>query len=253
MSLENYEYVKEIASKGIRIDGRKEMERRQINIRNGVINHSDGSAYLELGGTKVLAGVKVMPGEPFPDRADEGGLIVNFEASELASNYPSDRIIYSVEIGRVTDRGIRESNLIDLKKLVIEVGKKALFVYIDVFALNNEGNLLDACNIAALSALLDARYKPEGSEEKIPLPLDHSKLAVSNTFVKIGKNMFFDPSSMEENVANARLTFGVSEKINSIQKGGSGFFTPEEVDFCAGKAFELKHEIKTLLMHQIKG
>lgn len=252
MSLENYEYVKEMAAKSIRLDGRKEMERRNLTIKNGVINHSDGSAYLELGGTKVLAGVKVLPGEPFPDRADEGGLIVNFEASELGSHYPSDRIMYSVEVARVTDRGIRESNLIDMKKLVIEVGKKVLFVYIDVFALNNEGNLLDACNIAALSALLDAKYKVEGQEQKLSLPLDHKKLAISHTFVKMGKSIFYDPTSMEENIADARLTIGVGEKINSIQKGGSGFFTPEEVDMCAGKAFELRREIEALLMNRVK-
>jgi exosome complex component RRP42 len=252
MSLENYEYVKEIAAEAIRLDERKPIEGRKLTIKNGVINHSDGSAYLELGGTKVLAGVKVLPGEPFPDRADEGGLIVNFEASELCTNYPSDRIMYSVEIARVTDRGIRESNLIDLKKLVIEVGKKVLFVYIDVFALNNEGNLLDACNIAALSALLDARYKIEGQEQKLPLPLDFNKLAVSHTFAKVNNSIFYDPSAVEENVASARLTLGVGEKINSIQKGGSGFFTPEEVDFCTGKAFELKDATKDLLMKQTK-
>ncbi len=252
MSIENYDYIREMAEKSIRADGRKENDRRNLVIKTGVINHSDGSAYLELGGTKVLAGVKILPGEPFPDRADEGGLIVNFEASELASNYQSDRIMYSVEVGRVTDRGIRESNLIDMKKLVIEVGKKVLFVYIDIFALNNEGNLLDAANMAALTALLDAKYKVEGSEEKIQLPLNHEKLSISHTFAKIGNTILYDPSLPEENLADARLSIAVSDKVNSMQKGKVGFFTPEEVDYCVGKAFELKHENKTLLMHHTK-
>lgn len=252
MSIENYDYIRELATKSVRVSGRKEMEGRMLTIKNNVINHSDGSALVEIGGTKVLAGVKVLPGTPFPDRADEGGLIVNFEASELGNNYPSDRITYSVEVARVTDRGIRESNLIDMKKLVLEVGKTALFVYIDVFTLNNDGNLLDACNIAALSALLNARYKVEGKEEKVALPLNHHKLAISYTFVKIDNAIFYDPDMLEENVADARLTFGVSDKINSIQKGKSGFFTPEEIDFCAGKAFELRDEIKNLLMKEIK-
>ena len=252
MSIENYAYIKEMAEKSVRADGRKEMERRHLVIKNGIINHSDGSAYVELGGTKVLAGVKVLPGEPFPDRADEGGLIVNFEASELASNYPSDRIIYSVEVGRVTDRGIRESHLIDMKKLVIEVGKKVLFVYIDMFALNNDGNLLDAANIAALSALLNVKYKAEGSEEKISLPINHEKLSISHSFAKVGNVILYDPNLAEENVEDARLSIAVSDGVNSMQKGRSGFFTPEEVDYCIGKAFELQHEIKTLLMHQTK-
>lgn len=252
MSLESYDYVRDIAKKSIRTDGRKPMDRREISIKNGVIHHSDGSALVQFGETKVIAGVKVLPGEPFPDRPDEGGLIVNFEASELASKYEGDRILYSVEIGRVTDRGIRESNVIDLSKLSLESGVKALFVYIDIFAINNDGNLFDAANIAALSALVNAKYSVEGSEEKKRLPLDYDKLAVSNTFSKVGGNIFFDPNVLEENAADARLSMAISEKINSIQKGGIGFFTPEEIDMCAGEAFRLKQEIKDLLMSQVK-
>jgi exosome complex component RRP42 len=250
--MDNYDYIREIAKKKMRLDGRKSDERRHLSIKTGVINHSDGSALVELGGTKALAGVKVLPGEPFPDRADEGGLIVNFEASELANNYESDRIMYSVEVGRVTDRGIRESNIIDLKKLVIEAGKKVLFVYIDIFAINNDGNLLDVANIAALSALVNAVYKIEGSEEKVPLPLNLDKLAISHTFVKISDTILLDPSVSEENAADTRLSIAVGEKINSMQKGGSGFFTAEDVDYCAGIAFAKKEEVKNLLTKAVK-
>ena len=252
MTVENYDYVKELAAKGVRIDGRAAMDRRPIEIKNGVINHSDGSAYVNLGGTKVLAGVKVLPGEPFPDRANEGGLIVNFEASELANKYPSDRIMYSVEVGRVTDRGVRESHLIDFEKLVIEPGKKVLFVFIDIFALNNNGNLLDAANIAALSALLSAKYLVEGAQEKTGLPLNKENLSISHTFIKVGNTILFDQDSAEENVADARLSIGLSHGINSLQKGGGGFFTPEEVDFCVQHAEALRPAIEDLLMKQVK-
>lgn len=253
MSLESYEYIKDIAKKAARADGRKPIERRRITVVDNVINHSDGSAYIQFGDTKVIAGVKVLPGTPFPDRPDEGGLIVSFEASELASQYETDRILYSVEIGRVTDRGIRESNVLDLKKLSIESGVKALFVYIDIFTINNDGNLFDAANIAALNAMINARYSVEGKEEKQKLPLNYEKLSISSTFSKIGGTIFFDPDVQEENAADARLTIGVSDKINSIQKGGTGFFTPEEIDMCAGEAFRLKEEIRDLLIKKVNG
>lgn len=248
MTLENYAYMRELAEKKLRLDQRKEFDSRPITIKNNVIKHSDGSAYLELGKTKVIAGVKVLNGIPFPDRPKEGGLIVNFEASELASKYSEDRINYSIEVGRVTDRGIRESNLIDLSKLIIEEGKTASFVYVDIVCLNNEGNLFDAANIAALRAILNARYKAAGKEEAIPLPLDLSKLAISHTFTKINGTIFFDPTAEEEKVADARFTIGISEKINSIQKGGSGFFTPEEVDFCVEKALNEREKRFKILM-----
>lgn len=251
MSLESYDYVRDIAKNGIRTDGRKPMDRRHLIVKDNVIHHSDGSAYVQFGETKVIAGVKVLPGVPFPDRPDEGGLIVSFEASELGSNYETDRILYSVEIGRVTDRGVRESNVLDLKKLSVESGVKALFVYIDIFTINNDGNLFDAANIAALNALVNARYAVEGQEEKQKLPLDYEKLAVSSTFSKVNGTIFFDPNVIEENAADARLTMGISDRINSIQKGGSGFFTPEEVDMCAGEALRLKEEVRDLLMKKV--
>ncbi len=252
MTVENFLYIKEIADKGLRINERDAFKFRDLKIKTKVIRPSDGSAYVEIGNTKVIAGVKVMNGEPFPDRPNEGGLIVNFEATELASKYADDRITYSIEVGRVTDRGIRESNLIDLSKLVIEEGKKAHFVFVDIATVNNEGNLFDAANIAALAALLGARYKKNGTDEMVGLPLDISKLAVSHTFAKIGKSIFFDPDAEEENSAEARITIAVSDKVNSIQKGGAGFFTAEEIDLCVGKAFELRENTIKLLMDSTK-
>lgn len=42
---------------GIRCDGRKPDEMRQIKVEAGVLNRADGSAYVELGGTHALAAV----------------------------------------------------------------------------------------------------------------------------------------------------------------------------------------------------
>ena len=248
MALENYVYLKELAKKGLRLDERGYLDRREVNIKTGIINHADGSASVSIGNTRVIAGVKVLPGVPYPDKPDEGSLVVNFEASDLASNYPvADKILYSVEIGRVTDRAIRESKMIDMKKLAIEPGVKSLFVYIDLYAINNDGNLLDAANLAAVAALLTTKYKAEGSETELTLPIDRDKIPFSSTFVKIENRIFFDPNQLEENISDARLTVGVSDAVNSIQKGGDGFFTLEEVDFCVEKAFLMKEKTKALV------
>ncbi|MCW1293879.1 MAG: hypothetical protein OH316_01005 [Candidatus Parvarchaeota archaeon] len=248
MSIENYSYLKELAMGGLRLDQRGPFQRRKITLRTKVSNHADGSAYVELGETKVIAGVKVLPGEPYPDRPDEGSLNVNFEASELSSNYPADRIIYSVEVGRVTDRAIRESKFIDMKKLCITPGSKVLFVFIDIYAINNGGNLLDAANIAALAAILDANYKVEGKEETFKLPFNLDNMPISSTFVKIGDAIFLDANSLEENISDARLSIGVSRGINSMQKGGTGYFKEEEIERCVDEAFRYKEEIKDMLI-----
>lgn len=42
---------------GLRVDGRRALELRQIRMRMGVFGQADGSAYIEHGNTKVLATV----------------------------------------------------------------------------------------------------------------------------------------------------------------------------------------------------
>ncbi len=44
---------------GIRCDGRKVNETRKVTIKAGVLKNADGSAYIEFGGNKILAGVLV--------------------------------------------------------------------------------------------------------------------------------------------------------------------------------------------------
>ena len=45
---------------GIRSDGRKVNETRKVTIKAGVLKNANGSAYIEFGGNKILAGVLVL-------------------------------------------------------------------------------------------------------------------------------------------------------------------------------------------------
>src|SRR5438093_407433 len=46
-----------LSASGIRADGRKANEVRQVNCKLGVFDQADGSAYFEVGNTRVLAAV----------------------------------------------------------------------------------------------------------------------------------------------------------------------------------------------------
>jgi exosome complex component RRP41 len=46
-----------LSDQGLRLDGRRANELRQIRCKLGVFSQPDGSAYLEQGNTKVLAAV----------------------------------------------------------------------------------------------------------------------------------------------------------------------------------------------------
>ncbi|PVX23372.1 MAG: RNA-binding protein, partial [Candidatus Bathyarchaeum sp.] len=144
----------------------------------------------------------------------------------------------AVELARVVDRGIRESKAIDLEKLCVESGKLVFVVFVDVYVLNHDGNLIDASAMAALAALVNAKmFKYTVEDGKIvkkpgytQLPMRDYPIAV--TFAKIGNKLILDTGLDEEQVMDARLTITMNKEghICAAQKGGgSGYFTQEEI------------------------
>ena len=161
-------YIENLVAKDKRTDGRKIDEFRKINIETGVIEKAEGSARVKLGNTEVIAGIKLDVGEPFPDKPDEGVLMVGAELSPLASpefetGPPSET---AIELARVVDRGIRESKAIETEKLVIKSKEKVWMVFADIHILNHDGNLIDASGISVMAALLNSKM-PTYDGEKI--------------------------------------------------------------------------------------
>ncbi|MEM3127115.1 MAG: exosome complex protein Rrp42 [Candidatus Woesearchaeota archaeon] len=226
--------------KGLRIDGRKLSDYRQpVKIEYGVSETAEGSATVTIGNTIVMAGVKMEIGKPFPDTPEDGGLMVNVELLPLSN--PEFEVgppgIDAIELARVVDRGIRESKAIDTKKLCIEKGEKIWTIMIDVISINAEGNLLDACGLAALAALRDARFpKYDGEKLDFKTKTDEkvsiTKVPVPITIHKIGNYLIVDPLPEEEKLSEARLTITTTEdgELCSLQKGGDTPLTVEEID-----------------------
>jgi len=102
-------------------------------------------------------------GEPYPDTPEQGAMSTAVELIPLASpDFESGPPrANAIELSRVVDRGIRESKFIDLEKLCIESGEKVWIVFIDIHVLDYDGNLFDACSLAASAALLSAKV-PNG-------------------------------------------------------------------------------------------
>ena len=251
--------ITEILTSGKRTDGRGLTDYREIRIESGVIERAEGSARVRLGLSDVIVGVKIETGAPFPDTPDDGVLTVNAELVPLASASfePGPPGEEAVELARVVDRGIRESKAIDLEKLCVESGKLVFVVFVDVYALNHDGNLIDASTMAALAALVNTKmFKYSVEECKIvkkpgytPLPLINYPVSV--TFAKIGNKLILDPGLDEEQVMDARLTmtFDKNGNICAIQKGGgSGSFTKEEILDAAKIALEKTTELRKIVV-----
>ncbi len=250
-------YALELIQNNKRVDKREFTQFRNIEIKENVIEKAEGSTHIRLGNTQVLVGVKMGVGTPFADTPNEGVLSVGAEFTPLASpdfesGPPSEN---AIELARIVDRGIRESKTIEMEKLIITPGEKCWSVFIDIHIIDNQGNLLDAAALAAISALLSARMPKLDAEGKIikgeregKLPIAHKPVTVS--VCKVGDKLFLDPTKEEEPIIETKLSIAVREddKICAIQKQGySGieFDRLEEIfDIAIEKSKELRKLVK---------
>jgi exosome complex component RRP42 len=249
--------IEQLIEKAKRLDGRGLSDYREIKIEQGIIEKAEGSARVLLGKTEVLVGVKVETGTPFPDTPNDGVMTVNAELVPLASPTfePGPPDENSIELARIVDRGIRESKAIDTAKLVIEAGKKVFVVFVDIYVLNHDGNLIDASALAAVSALLNTKmpnYEVKDGEVIIkqgytPLPMKSHPITV--TLGKINNKLIVDAWLEEEQVIDARLTMAINDEGNicAIQKGCAGYFTQQQIlegmKLAMEKAAELRKKL----------
>lgn len=250
---------------GKRADGRGLFDFREINIVPAPVEKAEGSAFVSLGKTKVLAGVKVSPASPFPDTPNEGIFVVNTEFSPVASPLfelgpPSE---YAIEVARVVDRIIRSSEMIKLEDLTIIPGELVWMINIDIYAIDDNGNLIDVSLISALAALY-VGYLPRVEvidedkkkieiirEERRPIPL--VDMPVSFTFGKIKDILLLDPTRIEENMIDARLTLAINNKgeICSVQKGEGGGFKLEDIHLAKDIALKKSNDIRKIINDQL--
>ena len=248
MKVINTAYVERLLENDNRIDRRKLDEFRKITIESGISSKSaEGSARVKIGDTEVIAGIKMDVGEPFPDVPDKGTIICNVELLPLSSpNFESGPPrIEAIEYARaVVDRGIRESDTLDFKKLCIKAGEKMWMVLIDVYSVNDAGNLADAIGLAALAALKDAKFPSyDEKEDKMDYTKKTKKLTLKYlpipiTVLKIKGKFVVDPTRDEEEAANAKMTITTTDdgRVCAMQKGGEGTFTKDEVLTIVDKA-----------------
>ena len=254
-----------LLEKGKRLDGRGLNEYRPLSIELGYIPKAEGSALVRLGNTVVLVGIKTGVGSPFPDTPDEGILLVNAEFLPLASPSfePGPPDENATELARVVDRSLREIRAVDLSKLAIIPGKKVWELWVDIYVLDHDGNLLDASMLAAMAALSSAKMPEIAVEddevklnrEKLKNPVPVNRRVVIVTVGKIGEYLLVDPTLEEESLLDARLAIAVSDdgRIVGMQKMGMGTFTAEEVRKALSMAMESSKTLHENLTKTLKG
>ncbi len=258
--------LRQMFEEGKRFDARGLLDFREVEVSYGVSNKAEGSARVKLGKTEIVAGVKLQIGEPYPDSPNKGNLMVSGDLLPLASpRFESGPPGFdAIELPRLVDRAIRQSGMIDFSKLVVKEGEKVWTVIVDLYPINDDGNLVDAANIAAVAALKDAFFPELDKDGKIDyekktktkLPLSAEVYPLSFSFFKLGNSIILDPTREEEESCDTRITFGISKwegkyMVNSCQKKAEEIFSSEEIskimDVLPGKFDELSKKLKKFL------
>lgn len=256
--------IREYLEQGKRFDGRKPFEFRDIIIEDKVSKNAESSVRIKIGKTEVLVGVKMDITEPYPDSPSSGNLMVTAELSPISSprfeNGPPK--FPAIELGRVTDRGLRESKFIEFDKLCIKEGEKVWNIFVDIYPINDDGNLMDAAAIGAVIALKNAEIpKYDEKEGKVlfgessgkKLPISEGIIPISKTIHKIGNNFIVDPTREEEDISEARVTIsGSNGTIFSIQKGEGKELLIDEFERILDSIDEVDKDILKKIKEHIK-
>ncbi|EEE57167.1 hypothetical protein OsJ_07096 [Oryza sativa Japonica Group] len=252
------EFIERALQSDLRVDGRRPFDFRRLKILFG----SSWSVCVlvqggRLGGgaardTRVMGYATAQLVQPYKDRPNQGTLAIFTEFSPIADPAfePGRPGESAIELGRVVDRGLRESRAVDMESLCVVAGKHVWSVRVDLHILDNGGelnvpdamvlslrNLIDAANIAALAALSTFR-RPEctvGGEDgqqvtvhdpevrdPLPLTIHHLPIAVTFAYFGEGNIMVIDPTYKEEAVMGGRMTATINSNgdVCSIQKAG---------------------------------
>ena len=255
------DYLAQLARDGKRHDGRAFDEYRPVQIRTRYIQQAEGSARVKLGDTDVVVGIKLSVGTPYPDSPNDGTLTTSTELRPMATSDfelgpPSPA---SIEVARVVDRGIRESKSVDFGKLCIKPKEKIWMVWLDMHAVDYDGNLFDACSLGGIAALLTSNVPASkitdipGVEPMQDFPMPVKEIPIMTTAIKLGGQILFDPTSMEEKVGGPRLSVSYDRdgNIRAMQKGLNGAFTKDEVRTIVRKGAERAAELREIVLKSI--
>lgn len=232
---------------GIRLDGRGYLDYRDVEL---ILSRTETSSIAEvcIGSSRVLSTVygDIVP--PYPDRPSEG--IINFNANISLKAEISG--LTTLEITRLLEKTIKESNAIDTESLCLISGDKVWRITCNISILDYDGgNVIDATIISTMAALrafrkCEVTLNSQGfniktntpitsiiihnSDEREPLPLalHHTPLSITIGIFKTSIEsqsiiLIADPSNEEEIWMNGALQFCINAhgEICVVNKKGN--------------------------------
>jgi len=225
-----------IDKKGFRLDGRKADELRPVKLEVGVLPNADGSAYIEHGKNKILAGV-FGPKEMHPKHLSLPDRMVircryhmaPFSVQERKSPAPSRR---EVELSKVIRESLEPSVFLELYP------RTGIDVFIEV--LQADGGTRCASITAASLAIADAG---------IPM----RDLVVACAAGKVDDTVVLDLYDAEDKLGAADVPVAIMPNLNAVTLlQMDGILAPEEFENAVNMAIEGCKKIYALQKEALK-
>ena len=248
--------VRKSLEEGLRLDGRPLSTPVATAGRKPVISFDKhGTVEVKYGQTIALC---VVTGEvvvPPKDRQNEGKIGFHVEYGPLAS--PDFQVgkqsLDSISAANMIERILKGSRAIDTEALCIVGGQKVWSIRVDIRALNDDGNLLDACAVAALCGLLhfrkeavittgkDTEVVAQEEREPVPLSVHHMPVPVSFALYQGDPvRCVLDPTHEEEKYTEGLLCVCVNQHgdLCGLHKPGGLPLTLDVIQQCTQVAVE---------------
>eukprot|EP01134_Creolimax_fragrantissima_P005698 CFRG5698T1 len=192
--------IEYLSPEGLRIDGRKATELRNITCRLGLFPHCDGSSYVEMGATKVIATVygphePKMKSKTLHDRA-----LINCEFN-MATFSTGSRRKRPKGDRRTTEMAMMIRQIFQSAIVTTNYPRSQIDIYVQV--IQADGGQLSACVNAATLAVIDAG---------IPL----SDYVCSCTASQIDNTPILDMNHTEKSAGGPELVLAVLPKSKKI-------------------------------------
>lgn len=225
-----------IDKKGVRLDGRKPDELRPVKIDVGVLSNADGSAYIEQGKNKILAGA-YGPREVHPKHlALQDRMLLRcryhmapFSVQERKSPAPSRR---EVELSKVIRESLEPSIFMEYYP------RTALDVFVEV--LQADGGTRCASITAAALAVADAG-----------IPMRDIVVAVAAG--KVEDTIVLDLMDEEDKLGSADVPLALMPNLNAVTLlQMDGILTVEEFEQAVNLAIEGCKKISAIQKETLK-
>eukprot|EP00051_Salpingoeca_urceolata_P029560 m.490271 g.490271 ORF g.490271 m.490271 type:complete len:290 (+) comp27741_c0_seq1:33-902(+) len=271
------EYLRRFVSQDVRPDGRTLWQFRKATVNVGSVSTAHGSSLVRLGQTTVVCGIKAELANPPIDTFDEsvgekGWLVPNVTlpamcSSRLRPGPPSEQ---AQVLSHFLNETLQRPGVFDVRQLCISPGKLSWVLYLDVYCINYDGNVTDACMLAAYAALRNVRlpvlseFDPEGGSlptavagtKGVPLKLGAPALTASFGLFE-RTSVLADPTDGEEQLLSSTVTVQVQGDACAVEipspgagdahETSAGAMSRENLATCIARAQEWTHRATELV------